>query len=434
MWTLALSCLSCCSQPQAPAAAFETHRFENGVTLHVRQEPGAPKQATFSFLPLGLDGDGAGRAQFSHLAEHMMIRRTDPKTLRVKGITINGETTGRAMRLETFADPTSWRDALRRHAAWLTTRSCEPATLAREKVRIEGEERATVSRGFNHKWATAAWGQYASGRGHAAVHGDVASATSEQVVDYLESRVQLAAVRIFSIGPRSSAEQIKVLKAAFAAAAEQAGESNRSAEKEPQSAIQPGSKPRLLPTGHHSRTWDLAARHYLESFALPANCTALEAQTVAQMLMMATYQQPMLKKLPGYCAASHVRAGERNYLLVSCNLPKDQAVAELRAAIVKACASAARLLRFQVRGALVVKQLLTVPDFAKQRKMVRNPRFRDLIEAQFAMNIGYACVRNGLAPEELQAAHVALDGVKLAKMLTEAIQADDRASFTIEPK
>ena len=32
----------------------------------------------FTFLPLGLYGDGAHRAQFAHVAEHMLIRGTDP--------------------------------------------------------------------------------------------------------------------------------------------------------------------------------------------------------------------------------------------------------------------------------------------------------------------------------------------------------------------
>ena len=181
------------------------HRYEvaGGVPLAVLYVPDAPRETTFTLLPLGLSADDAGRAQFSHLVEHMLIRATDPDSLRVDGIEINGETTTGALRMDTYAELEQWRAALARHVAWLGTRTFDASVLAREKRRIAGEEASTVPRGHSHKWAAAAWNQVVNhGAAHAAVHGDVAGATLEELRDYVQDHVHIdARVRIFAAGP-----------------------------------------------------------------------------------------------------------------------------------------------------------------------------------------------------------------------------------------
>ncbi len=429
MSILLLTCLSTLPQSPAPARAFEVHRLDNGVVFHGRQESAAARQSTFSFLPLGLESDRPGEAQFAHLAEHVMLRSTDPRHPRRADLGMNGETTTSAMRLESLAEPSKWRQTLQRHARWLLARTCAAKALGLEKTAIEGEERGTVPRGFNHKWATAAWSQFVAGETHAAVHGGVADATVKQVEAYLQRRVDLRRVQIFSIGPRPVAEQVEVLRQAFAGAAV-LGKAKAAAvaKSEPAAAIEP------LAVGHHQRSWDLAARHYLEWYELPRACSKLQGQIIAQVVMSTCYQRPALREIPGFGVAAYVRSGTRGFLLLSCNLPEGTAVEDLRAAFRRGLSAAGPMLRMQIRGGMLSRQLLTVPNFAAQRQQVKNPRFRDLVEAQFAMNIGYACVRSGLTFDQLGAAYAKLNGARLAKLLAAAAAPERRVSVVIDRK
>ena len=71
------------------ADAWENFELENGVRVTLVHAPDAPRQHFFTFISGVLLGDGAGRTQFSHLVEHMLIRATDPGSLVADGIEIN---------------------------------------------------------------------------------------------------------------------------------------------------------------------------------------------------------------------------------------------------------------------------------------------------------------------------------------------------------
>src|SRR5262249_41091222 len=137
------------------------------------------------------------------LVEHMLIRSTDREGLQAGGITFNGETGALGLRLETFADPRDWQPALERHVRWLMADTFDAKVLAREKENIASEEATTTAHGYSHKWAAAAWNQIVChGREHAAVHGDVARATVDEVRDYVRAKVAPGdGVRIVAVGP-----------------------------------------------------------------------------------------------------------------------------------------------------------------------------------------------------------------------------------------
>ncbi len=428
MIDLALLLLALLPQDQATkisaTAPWHTVRLANGVGVNVLHVD-APKVAVFSFLPIGLDGDPAGRAQFSHLAEHMLIRSTDPKRLRIGRLQLNGETTNQVLRLESLASPELWREALSRHPRWLSAREFDGEVLAREKVRIAGEENTTVSRGYNHKWATAAWAQVVGGRDHAAVHGDVANATIAQLESYVASHVKLSEAQIFVVGPRPAKEVVAAVRAEFAKLQVAAAKLGKPASRPPVGQAKPG---------HRAVTWDLAADHYLEWYELPADTTAVEAEVLAQVLTLACFQDRTFADIPGRAVAGSVTRGGKRFVLLSCNLPKATKLAGLRNAFRSAIKRAPMLARLQVRGASLADRFGKLPDFAAQRQQVENPRIRDLIEANFAMQCGYACARLGVSIADVPTKYRALDDKRIVALLTEGCSADARHSVRISKR
>ncbi len=207
--------LPCSALAQDAKSPWQTVVLDNGAAIHAIQVEDAPVTSVFSFLPMGLQGDPAGRTQFAHLAEHMMIRSTDPDRMRLGELNLNGETTNQAMRLESYGPHERVAEMLERHAKWLTVRSFNAETLPREKVMVISELKATVPYGHNHKWATAAWSQFVQGRDHAAVQGDVENVSMAQLEEYVASHVDLSKAHIFVCGAGDAAEQIATLKKEF---------------------------------------------------------------------------------------------------------------------------------------------------------------------------------------------------------------------------
>ncbi len=434
--------------PQEPEPSWQAHVLSNGVTLHVFTIEDAAKQATMTFLPLGLTSDRLGKAQFSHLAEHMMIRSTDPMKLRVGGILLNGETTNEVLRLESIADQAEWKAALRRHIQWLHARDVDPKVLAREKIRIEGEERSTVSRHLNHKWASVAWTQYVQGASHAAVHADVAGATLAQTKAYL-SRIPLRSAMIFTAGPREEEEQIELLEAAIAQVKANAKTKATAEPSEPPVARQDGEgsiktretaaeKPEttaqnLTATkpGHRDVTWDLDARHYLEWYLLPRKYSYLEAQVSSQILLGYCFRNPKLKGIPGSTLVSAVRLGDRSALLLSASLTKGVEPEFLQDAFQAIVRSAKPMLRFQANGKLLLRQVLDYETLSRQGRVAK---MQDLVGAQHALNVGHACMRSRLSFADMKQAYTAIDAERIGELLDKTCAPSKRHSVRVRQR
>ena len=406
---------------------FVRLELPNGVTAAILHVEDAPKQSFFTFLPAGLYGDGAHRAQFAHVAEHMLIRSTDPASLQADGFEINGETTGSSLRLDSYAEPAKWRESLERHARWVAAREVDGEVLEREKQRIAGELEGTVPRGYTHKWAMAAWSQIAgAGLEHAAVRGDVDGASVEEVASYLKERMPGARrIHIVAAGPVSPEELAKALEEEFGKLpAEPATETVR-------------PKGKTLAKGDLRATWDLEARHYLEWYPIPAEdpATLVAVQLLAQhaFFSFATSGHPGLTGGKALVALDlstpHGRA-----LTVNVALDEKTDVGELRAAI---RSSLDGLFAENAAGGVAGTiqrtrmQLGQLPDFASLRQQMGERG--TLIEAQTALTLSMEEIRVGLTLPEILAQLEALEPATVEKLAGKILAEKRRSSLLLEP-
>ncbi len=410
-------------EPEDPFVRLE---LPNGVTAAILFVEDAPKQSFFTFLPLGLYADGAHRAQFAHVAEHMLIRSTDPDSLQAEGFEINGETTGSSLRLDTYAEPGKWRESLERHAGWVACRKVDAEVLEREKQRIAGELEGTVPRGYTHKWAMAAWSQIAgAGLEHAAVRGNVDGASVEEVAAYLKERMPGARqVHVVAAGPIAPEKVATALERNFGKLP--AGPAAKQVKPEAEALVR----------GDLRATWDLDARHYLEWYPILAedSATLVAAQLLAQhtFFALATSGKPGLAGGKALVAldlsTSHGRA-----LTINVALDEKTDVGELRAAI---RSSLDGLFRNNAAGGVAgtiqrtKMQLAQLPDFASLRQ--RMGERGHLIEAQTALTLSMEELRLGLTLPEILARLETLDPATIEELAGKVLAVEKRSSLLLE--
>jgi len=292
---------------------FQRFHLPDGIQLVVWHVEDAPRQSTFTFLPLGLASDRAQCAQYSHLVEHMIIRSTDPEALKIEGIQFNGETSSGALRIESYAQPDKWQASLERHLRWLQLDEVDAEVLKREKGRIQSEERSTVGLGYTHKWAEAGWNQVVRhGLPHASVHGDVVKAVAADVMTYAKRALSRHdQILIASVGPIDPIELRDFLAHELA---------ELSKGEEPQAAVREASSIAKLEHVSKQATWDLAAQHYMEWMPLPDETPSdrIAGGIVVQLLNMGLYGDKSIQA--GKALASVVVVPEGRYLMLSANL------------------------------------------------------------------------------------------------------------------
>ena len=310
---VAAAILFVCGAASAEDVQLNRGKLANGIRTIIVHAPDAPRQTTFTFLPLTLVNDDPHHAQWSHLVEHMLIRSTDPIELSAPGMMLNGETTHMYLRMETFADADHWKESLQKHAKWLSARHFDPETLVHEKANIQLEEANTAAQGFTSKFALAAWNQVmCGGLEHAAVHGDVANATAEDVESYAAAHVPVdESVLIASIGPAAEADVRAEIERLF-------GTMN-STHAKPQAVNGQQEKG----GGPRSGSWDLPTRHAMWWWRLPdatpatraaASCIARAIQT--QFLM----NQGLRASIRQFMAYPCITNSRGSFLVVDCCL------------------------------------------------------------------------------------------------------------------
>src|SRR5829696_3109193 len=99
------------------AAAPTVHRrtLPNGIRVSYLHLKDSNDVSIFTFLPMGLAFDEAGRTQWAHLIEHLVLRTTMPGRL----THANAETLPDHMRLDFYGTRENWREGLKHHARWL---------------------------------------------------------------------------------------------------------------------------------------------------------------------------------------------------------------------------------------------------------------------------------------------------------------------------
>ncbi len=426
---LAACMLSANGQADEVEATWHRRTLDNGLSVLVVHVAQAPRQSSFTFIPLGLLHDEPGRAQFAHVLEHMVIRTTDPDGLQVDGIDINGETTGAALRLDTIAPPERWRPALERHARWLGARSFDATVLEREQGRIAGEESGTVVRGATHKWALAGWNQVVRhGAEHAAVHADAAAADVDVLADYAARYIGPGpGVSLVTVGPVAAEEVMDAI-------VEQFGELPR---LEGDGAVRPaevhGGDAR-----HVEASWDLGARHLQIWYALPDRDAVDRAAAVVlgQLISIRLAQDSELAGLGVLAMAdTQVVTPEGRYLMLSAGLPAGVDVDRVREQLIGVVAGLADRedgsVAWNFGVAMVRRQFAGRPDFASARRAYAaqglDARTTDLIEAQMMLSLSMVGMQVGVGPEGVAEAFTAVDGDRVGELVDEFLVPADRA-------
>ncbi|MEC7584926.1 MAG: hypothetical protein VYE77_11460, partial [Planctomycetota bacterium] len=379
--------LICCALSPAQQAEWTHSTLPDGARLSVLYAPDALRQSTFLFAPLGLCADAPHRAQFAHLVEHMLIRAVDPgNQMDIEGIALNGETGLASMRLETIAPPDQWRTAVTRPVQWFAARSFDQETLTNEKRKIAMEERNTTANGFTHKWAGAAWNQVINhGLQHAKVHGDVAAADLTALRTYVDQHVRWGPdIHLYSVGP-TPAESVHE---AVAAAVEE--HVSDSAPTEPGAHRPPSSPEDPEPPADRTATWDLPARHYIEYYELPDQSTETlaAAKVLTQLLTLQLMQAPELRQQGVQPLASlDYQQGKRRLLAISMFLPEKALLEEVQGHVTNAIAKTPNEFLARQVVAQMVTQLAVLPDFAKLRKGLANPKLAELLEANLLLQL-----------------------------------------------
>jgi len=298
----------------APKA--ESTTLKNGVRVGYLYVPQSKNLSIFSFLPMGLASDEAGRCGWSHLLEHLVIRTTDPASFQEA----NAETVVDHMRLDFYGTVDNWREGLSRHARWLGGMPFTKQSLKAEKVNANSEGDIVAPKLFTHKFAFSAWSQVCRhGRANAGVKADLNGATLKDIQQYRDQHLfvpqRTLVCGIGGIDPKE-----------FLAAVEESI-GKLVCDAKPLAAVPPRS-------GDRDATWDLDARHIMLVWpiAAPANVDDHGPLMLAAPLVMAlAAQDASLSGLAGpVLAGADLASPEGWHFYVSAALRPGASVAEVR--------------------------------------------------------------------------------------------------------
>ena len=430
--------------PQSrPSAQVQWQRWQlpSGVRVIAVHAPDAKKQTTFSFQPIHIASDDGGRAQWSHLLEHMLIRTTDGEGLSADGIVFNGETTDTYLRLETFTEPAKWKEALQRHATWLTARTFDAARLEREKGMIAMEEQHTAANGQTYKFALAAWNQVINrGQASAAVHGDVQQAKVDDVAAYARKVLRLdSSVLIATIGPMPVADVQAEIARLLGDSRVDGGEAGGAAgggggDAGDRAATAPATQPQSV-----SATWDLPTRHMIWWWPLPDDRpqTRAAAAGVSRALMMRVRsRRDVGKAIRSMLPHATVTTPRGSFMLLNACIAADakpevldKAVRETVAALCdRASPTAGQSIVFAAR--MAAQEVMIEPNFEMLARQVP-PQMRDSIEGMWLLaQLNYEFPW-GVPASEAQQMLMNLDDQAVADVL--ARLRSEPATLVLEP-
>jgi len=301
----------------ASAAAPQTDRFtlENGIRVVVFHVPESTNAAIFTYLPMGLASDAPGRAQWSHLIEHLVLRSTVPSG----SPEANAETLPDHMRLDSYGTVKNWQEGLSHHARWLEGVPFTDENLQAEKPRVNAECDITARILATHKFALAAWAQGCRhARAHVALKGDVERATLGDVQKWRDEHLVVLDRTVVCIVGGLDAETIKPI-------VRQRLERIRS-KATPVAPVQ-------LHHADRDMTWDLSARHLLFTWRIPGPDDDDHAalMVAAQWLATQFFADPQLKRQTGMVlAGADLALPEGHVFYVSVSLRPEGAFCDVR--------------------------------------------------------------------------------------------------------
>ncbi|MCH8964514.1 MAG: insulinase family protein [Planctomycetes bacterium] len=297
------------SAAQAVPPTISRFKLDNGIRVVVLHVENSKYFAAFSYLPLGLACDGAGRTQWSHLLEHLTLRTTGPITdYRQR----NAETMNDGMHLDFLGTTDNWQEGLDLHAKWLSGLAFSELALREEIPKALSEAAGTVANLYTHKWAAAAWNQvFRHGRADVAVLGDLRNAKLGDAQAYRDAHLVLLDRVVLCIIGGVPGDTLKPeIEKRFGAI--------RSAAK----ALPPATQQAAV--GSELRaTWDLDARHYMVFFPIPpADHQDYASLFIATMFLNSQFfMDAEIKELTGavFCGVD-LATPEGSYFYISASL------------------------------------------------------------------------------------------------------------------
>jgi hypothetical protein len=466
----ALALLPAATLRAAPAAAtgdpLDRRELSTGVRLHVLTVKDAPLQTFFAMVPTGLALDDAGRAQWSHLLEHLAIRTTDPEGLADGDIRFNGETGDACLRFDVHAPVAQAPLAAAKLCAWLSAHEFDPGSLATEQQKIAGELGATSPKGYGHKWATAAWAQVVRhGACEVTVQGDVDRATVDAAAAHADRVLRLGKeVAIYAVGPMAADDVSRLFDSHLASGggldslANALGGNPRASKTAPppeETAARGATDPVLaaiprdaatgLALGEHVATWDLPRAHVIEWYLLP-DATPVErlaAATVSGVIGMALAQDRTLQP-SGILAlsSSEVSLPVGRVLMLSASLPDKvdagASAAKARVAFRHAIEGLGKTLPFGSLDEVVAmtRQELAagLPDLSALRRQMAGRPNADLVDAQVLLGLARREWALRLTISELSAAAQKLSAPALSELITGRLGAASANVVLLKPR
>jgi predicted Zn-dependent peptidase len=414
----------CALTAAAEAAAPTVHRqtLPSGIRvcyLHAKDSPGF---SIFTFLPLGLASDNAGRTQWAHLIEHLVIRSTIPGKLK----NVNAETLPDHMRLDFYGTRENWRDGLSHHARWLKGEPFTDVAVRDEPARANSEAVAVATRLATHKFATAAWNQVARhGRERVLVKGDLLNVDRATLEAYRDARLVIPdRTLICLIGGEDPAVVLTAVAEAVAGV---------------KSAAKPGESKRVEP-GNRQAQWDLNTRHVLLTWPIPGpddDPSAHAALVVLGRLMwMQLAQDGQLQQAFGtVMLGTDLRCPESSYFFISAGVRDAEKPAEKLSeradAVLGDVGKLPQPLVAQVAAQLVAE--MDVQDPAALRAQAPKTIEAGMIAAQVALTWGSAEYRLGAGREKVIQALRTMSAAQVRRAAEAHLKADRRTSLELVP-
>lgn len=378
------------AQAAAPASMSGSVTLSNGIRIVAAYFRGSKNVSIFTFLPLGLAGDGPKQAQWSHLVEHLVIRSTIPGDLSKA----NAETTAGEMRLDFYGNVNDWETGLSHCKRWLEGVPFTQASLEQEKPKVKSECGFTAQNLATHKFALAAWAQgMRHGETNAALLGDIDRVSLSEIQAYRDEHLVILSNVVVCVVGGVEPSQV------FSNAAEKFGTLRSNA-----SLVAPL---RLHP-GNREMTWDLDARHLVMTWPIPAAANEDFASLLAAgyWLNMQFFSSAELKGLTGMVfAGADLRTPEGDFFYVSASLRPGisfQQVQQILEQQVQRLTSPGEDLSMlpMLRGQLA-ESLTTIPDVATLKAQLPPDTDPEMLEGNIGLQWGMQEFRYGSAKAAL---------------------------------
>lgn len=399
----------------------EQWTLDNGIRIVTVPMPGSRNVSIFTYLPMGLVSDDAGRTQWSHVIEHLVIRSTHPTGSQE----VNAETLPDHMRLDFYGTVDNWKQGVSFHADWLRGIPFSEEVLGREKPRVNAECDMTAKNLATHKFALAAWAQgFRHAQARVAVKGDVNRATLNELQQYRDERLVVPDKTVVCIVGGVDSQAVKPV-------VEKQLATITSAARTP-ARVQ-------LPDPPNDITWDLPTRHLVLTWPMPgigdADYSAL--YVAAALLQGRLFNDSAMKSLAGnVLVGADLTILEGTFFYVNAVLQPGVSFDNLRLALdehLLALAEEHALAQGPMFARQLSFQLAQVMDPAIAEKQAPHQVSRAMIEGNIGLQWGMKEFQYGSYRPALAEGLSVLTAQDIQQAVTKHLASEKSHALTIRP-